>query len=67
MLSCLAADQAHRVERSLIVRTVAQLVDRHHAGVFDIRKGPGGERRYVTADGRLIEVRRQRSKLSKTL
>jgi hypothetical protein len=34
--------------------------NRHHAGVFDIQKGPAGERRFVTADGRVIEVRRQR-------
>jgi hypothetical protein len=33
---------------------------RHHDGIFDIVRGPDGERRFVTAHGRLIEVRRQR-------
>jgi hypothetical protein len=32
----------------------------HHLGVFDIFRGAEGELRFVTADGRLIEVRRQR-------
>ena len=34
--------------------------NRHHDRVFDIVRGPDGELRFVTADGGVIEVRRQR-------